>query len=56
MENLKIVEYYDKRHHDGFKTINQQWISELFVIEPFDIWWGSKNSLCQIFEFYSSTD
>lgn len=38
MENLKIVEYDDKRHHEGFKIINQQWISELFVIEPLDIY------------------
>lgn len=38
MEELRIVEYDDKRHHEGFKRINEQWISELFVIEPLDIY------------------
>lgn len=37
-KELKIVEFDDKRHHDGFKNINEQWISELFEIEPLDIY------------------
>ena len=38
MEEVRIVEYDDTRHHEGFRKINEQWISELFVIEPLDIY------------------
>lgn len=36
MSEVKIVEFDDARHHEGFKAINRQWISTLFVIEPLD--------------------
>lgn len=26
MEELRIVEYDDKRHHEGFRKINEQWM------------------------------
>ena len=38
MKELKIVAYDDKRHHEGFKKINEQWIGELFSIEPLDVY------------------
>lgn len=38
MEELRILEYADARHHEGFKAINTQWISELFHLEPLDVY------------------
>ena len=37
-DEVKIVDYDDKRHHEGFKEINLQWISTLFEVEPLDIY------------------
>lgn len=36
MEEVKVVDYDDSRHHEAFKSLNEQWINSLFVIEDID--------------------
>lgn len=38
MEEVKIVNYDDAKHHEAFKVLNERWIRELFVIEEADIY------------------
>lgn len=35
---VAIVDYDDGRHREAFKTLNERWISELFAIEPADVY------------------
>lgn len=38
MEEVKIVNYDDKRHHNAFKELNERWIRDLFVVEDADLY------------------
>lgn len=36
MDEVMIVDYDDKRHHEAFRALNEEWISRLFEIEELD--------------------
>lgn len=37
-DEVKIVDYDDKRHHQAFKELNERWIRDLFVVEDADLY------------------
>lgn len=38
MNEVKIVDYDDRLHHNAFKELNERWIRELFTLENIDLY------------------